>query len=116
MKVRIQAWRCQGLFTRNQAPLRTCDQCGMADVMRTVGVSPDRRSLPRGTDQLAGVFSSDLARANIAFGGTAIPILVDWQLREYDHAGLTGSPAANPPTHRAEHVFAWQPGWEYTAA
>jgi 2,3-bisphosphoglycerate-dependent phosphoglycerate mutase len=44
----------------------------------------------------AAVFTSDLARAletvTIAFGGTGIPVLHDWRLRECDYGELNGAP------------------------
>lgn len=50
----------------------------------------------RGRDGIAAVFSSDLRRAaetaQIAFGQTAIPVLLDWRLRECDYGDLNGGP------------------------
>jgi broad specificity phosphatase PhoE len=49
-------------------------------------------------DGIAAVFASDLRRsvetAEIAFGGTDIPILYDWRLRECDFGARNGTPAA----------------------
>jgi alpha-ribazole phosphatase/probable phosphoglycerate mutase len=46
----------------------------------------------------AAVFSSDLRRAvetaEIAFGGTAIPVLLDWRLRECDYGSMNGGEAS----------------------
>jgi 2,3-bisphosphoglycerate-dependent phosphoglycerate mutase len=50
----------------------------------------------RRDDGLAAVFSSDLRRAaettEIAFGGSGLPILYDWRLRECDYGDLNGAP------------------------
>lgn len=77
----------------------------------------------RSDDGIAAVFSSDLARATetaaIAFGGTTIPVLLDWRLRECDYGDLNGSPAASLHAHRAEHVDEPYPGgesWRQAAA
>lgn len=96
----------------------------------------------RRADGIAAVFTSDLARsvetAGIAFGGSAIPVLLDWRLRECDYGQLNGSPAAKVHGQRAEYVDtpypdgeSWReaaarmasfvadlpllPGWEFTA-
>ena len=62
------------------------------------------------------VFSSDLDRsvetAEIAFGESAIPVLLDWRLRECDYGQLNGSVAAELHAHRAEHVDTPYPGGE----
>jgi broad specificity phosphatase PhoE len=54
------------------------------------------------------VFSSDLARATdtvaIAFGATAIPVLLDWRLRKCDYGLLSGSPVAALHAHRADYI------------
>jgi 2,3-bisphosphoglycerate-dependent phosphoglycerate mutase len=59
----------------------------------------------RRADGIAAVFSSDLARsvetAGVAFGGTPIPVLQDWRLRECDCGQLNGSGAAELHAHRA---------------
>src|SRR5687767_11417282 len=53
----------------------------------------------RRDDGIAAVFTSDLHRAvetaQIAFGGTGIPVLHDWRLRECDFGTRNGSPAAD---------------------
>lgn len=74
-------------------------------------------------DGIAAVFSSDLARsvetARIAFGGSAIPVLLDWRLRECDYGQLNGSPAAELHAHRGEYVDMPYPGgesWRQAAA
>jgi 2,3-bisphosphoglycerate-dependent phosphoglycerate mutase len=70
----------------------------------------------RRADGIAAVFSSDLARsvetAGIAFGGSAIPVLLDWRLRECDYGQLNGSPAAELHVHRAEYVDTPHPAGE----
>lgn len=62
----------------------------------------------RRDDGIDAVFSSDLARsietATVAFAGTAIPVLLDWRLRECDYGQLNGSAAAELHAHRAEHI------------
>jgi 2,3-bisphosphoglycerate-dependent phosphoglycerate mutase len=59
-------------------------------------------------DGIAAVFSSDLARATetvaIALGGTSLPVLLDWRLRECDYGALNSSPAASLHAHRAEYL------------
>ncbi len=73
--------------------------------------------------EVAAVFSSDLARAAetaaIAFGGTPVPVLLDWRLRECDYGSQTGSPTAELHAHRAEHVDTPYPdgeSWRQAAA
>ena len=62
----------------------------------------------RASDGIAAVFCSDLARASqtagIAFGGTGIPVLLDWRLRECDYGDLNGSTAAELHARRPEYV------------
>jgi 2,3-bisphosphoglycerate-dependent phosphoglycerate mutase len=52
-----------------------------------------------GSDRLAAVFSSDLARAaetaSIAFAGSSIPVLFDWRLRECDYGIHNATPPQN---------------------
>lgn len=70
----------------------------------------------RTADGIAAVFCSDLARAvqtaDIAFGGSGIPVLIDWRLRECDYGELNGSPAPAMHAGRAEHLDAPYPGGE----
>jgi broad specificity phosphatase PhoE len=70
----------------------------------------------RRDDGLAAVFSSDLARARetveIAFGGSQIPVLFDWRLRECNYGSLNGAPAAGVLGTRAAHLDEPYPGGE----
>jgi 2,3-bisphosphoglycerate-dependent phosphoglycerate mutase len=77
----------------------------------------------RSADGLAAVFSSDLARsvetARIAFAGTAVPVLLDWRLRECDYGRLNGSAAPELHAHQAEHIDTPYPdgeSWRQAAA
>jgi broad specificity phosphatase PhoE len=67
-------------------------------------------------DGIAVVFSSDLRRASetaeIAFGGTGIPILYDWRLRECDFGTRNGSPAAEVSRDRLDYCDRPYPGGE----
>lgn len=62
----------------------------------------------RSGDGIDAVFTSDLRRAaetaEIAFGGTGIPILADWRLRECDYGRLNGHPVAEVHAHRSRTV------------
>jgi 2,3-bisphosphoglycerate-dependent phosphoglycerate mutase len=64
--------------------------------------------LRRVSDGIAAVFSSDLARAaqtaSIAFGGSAIPVLHDWRLRECDYGRRNGMPVAELHAGRRDHL------------
>jgi len=70
----------------------------------------------RRDDGIAAVFCSDLARAvetaSIAFGGTAIPVLHDWRLRECDYGQHNGMPAAQLHIGRSAHLDQPYPGGE----
>jgi 2,3-bisphosphoglycerate-dependent phosphoglycerate mutase len=70
----------------------------------------------RTADGIAAVFCSDLARAmqtaDIAFGGTTIPVLADWRLRECDYGELNGSAAPALHPRRGAHVDVPYPGGE----
>jgi 2,3-bisphosphoglycerate-dependent phosphoglycerate mutase len=70
----------------------------------------------RRDDGIAAVFSSDLARAvqtaSIAFDGSAIPVLLDWRLRECDYGERNGMPAADLHVGRREHLDRPYPGGE----
>jgi 2,3-bisphosphoglycerate-dependent phosphoglycerate mutase len=72
--------------------------------------------LRRRTDRIDVVFSSDLKRAvettEIAFAGTAVPILLDWRLRECDYGERNGGPVEAHHRDRAEFVDRPYPGGE----
>ncbi|MET7425172.1 histidine phosphatase family protein [Dactylosporangium sp. NPDC005555] len=67
-------------------------------------------------DGITAVFTSDLRRAaqtaEIAFGGTGIPVLYDWRLRECDFGTRNGSPAADVKDDRLEYCDRPYPGGE----
>ncbi len=62
----------------------------------------------RRTDGLAAVFCSDLARATqtaaVAFGGSGLPVLYDWRLRECDYGHSNGMPTSELHRGRREHL------------
>jgi 2,3-bisphosphoglycerate-dependent phosphoglycerate mutase len=64
--------------------------------------------LRRREDGIAAVFSSDLRRAvetvQIAFADSAIPVLLDWRLRECDYGHLNGTHAARLHEHRRDYL------------
>jgi broad specificity phosphatase PhoE len=70
----------------------------------------------RRDDGITAVFSSDLRRsvetAEIAFGGTGIPVLYDWRLRECDFGTRNGSAAAEVGRDRVDHCDRPWPGGE----
>src|SRR5580704_10805331 len=70
----------------------------------------------RAGDAIAAVFSSDLARATetaaIAFGGSGIPVLLDWRLRECDYGKRNGMPVAELHAYRRDHLDRAYPGGE----
>src|SRR5690348_17805086 len=70
----------------------------------------------RRDDGLAAVFTSDLRRAaetaRIAFGGTDIPILHDWRLRECDFGQRNGTPAPDILADREHFLDHPYPGGE----
>jgi 2,3-bisphosphoglycerate-dependent phosphoglycerate mutase len=70
----------------------------------------------RRDDAIAAVFSSDLSRAaetaSIAFGGTPVPVLLDWRLRECDYGQGNGTPAAELLARRSDHLDEPYPGGE----
>src|ERR1700743_1889437 len=57
---------------------------------------------------IAAVFSSDLNRAvetaSIAFGGSGVPVLYDWRLREGDYGRCDGVPAGGGHAGGREHL------------
>ena len=70
----------------------------------------------RREDGIAAVFCSDLARAvetaQIAFGGSGVPLLLDWRLRECDYGTRNGMPVAELHGGRTAHLDAPYPGGE----
>jgi 2,3-bisphosphoglycerate-dependent phosphoglycerate mutase len=67
-------------------------------------------------DGLAAIFVSDLQRAietvEVAFAGTAIPVLKDWRLRECDYGELNGSAAPEVHRDRRKYLDLAYPGGE----
>ena len=70
----------------------------------------------RRSDNLAVVFSSDLRRAvetaEIALGDSAIPLLLDWRLRECDYGDHTQAPAKTHHATRCDHLYTPYPNGE----
>ena len=70
----------------------------------------------RRDDGLAAIFVSDLARAvetvEVAFAGTAIPVLKDWRLRECDYGRLNGAAASEVHGDRRRYLDVPYPGGE----
>jgi len=70
----------------------------------------------RRDEDLAAVFSSDLRRAvetaEVAFGESGVPILLDWRLRECDYGERNAEPAEAHGQDRAAHVDEPFPGGE----
>lgn len=62
----------------------------------------------RRSDDINTVFTSDLRRATetaeIAFAGSAMPILHDWRLRECNYGTGNGTSAADLHRHKTEYV------------
>jgi 2,3-bisphosphoglycerate-dependent phosphoglycerate mutase len=62
----------------------------------------------RRDDRLTAIFSSDLARAvetaSIAFPDDAVPLFLDWRLRECDYGVLNGTGSADLLASRREHL------------
>src|SRR5262249_59752108 len=63
----------------------------------------------RADEDLAAVFTSDLARAadtaRIAFAPRGLPIFHDWRLRECNYGMLNGTPVARLEAERTRHVL-----------
>jgi broad specificity phosphatase PhoE len=70
----------------------------------------------RVNDGISAVFCSDLARAaetaSVAFGGSALPVLHDWRLRECDYGRRNGMPVSELHAGRREHLDRPYPGGE----
>ncbi len=74
-------------------------------------------------DNIAAVFSSDLNRAvetaRIAFAATAIPVKLDWRLRECNYGALNGMPRQqldSERTRRLDHPFPEGESWRQAVA
>ena len=70
----------------------------------------------RRDDGIAAVFSSDLHRAaetaDVAFGGSEVPLLLDWRLRECDYGDRNAGPAYEHVRDRALFLDTPYPGGE----
>ena len=70
----------------------------------------------RREDGVDAVFSSDLARAvetaELAFGGSGVPVFLDWRLRECDYGELNGMPRPVLDEQRLARVREPWPGGE----
>lgn len=70
----------------------------------------------RRADGIEAVFVSDLARsvemAEIAFGRTALPVVLDWRLREVDYGELNGASADVVARERPRRIDVPFPGGE----
>jgi len=76
----------------------------------------ERLGVRRRHDGLAAVFSSDLRRAvetaEIAFGTSGIPILLDWRLRECDYGDETEAPVDRHHATRCDYLHVPYPNGE----
>jgi broad specificity phosphatase PhoE len=85
----------------------------LSDVGREQAQSLGRRRRNDGVDV---VIASDLNRAvetaRIAFGGTGIPVRLDWRLRECDYGEMNGMPRSLLETERRARLDAPFPGGE----
>jgi 2,3-bisphosphoglycerate-dependent phosphoglycerate mutase len=72
--------------------------------------------LRRRDDGIAAVFSSDLRRAaetaSLAFEDPAVPVLLDWRLRECDYGHRNGMPVAELHASRSDYLDRPYPGGE----
>jgi 2,3-bisphosphoglycerate-dependent phosphoglycerate mutase len=70
----------------------------------------------RRADRIEAVFTSDLRRAaqtaEIAFAGSAMPVLHDWRLRECDYGDLNGAAAETVHRDRRRFLDEAYPGGE----
>lgn len=70
----------------------------------------------RRDDGLVAVFTSDLARAvetaEIAFGGSGLPVREDWRLRECNYGELNGRPVPEIDVERLRRIDEPFPGGE----
>jgi broad specificity phosphatase PhoE len=70
----------------------------------------------RASDGIVAVYSSDLRRAvetaELALGGSAIPIRLDWRLRECDYGELNGAPLSRFEGEPPRRIDVPYPGGE----
>lgn len=70
----------------------------------------------RASDGISAVFTSDLGRAvetaRIALGGSSIPTLLDWRLRECDYGDWNGAPVSQVHADRTRYTDEAYPGGE----
>jgi 2,3-bisphosphoglycerate-dependent phosphoglycerate mutase len=70
----------------------------------------------RRDDGIDAVFASDLRRAvetvEIAFASSAVPVFLDWRLRECNYGERNGAPAAEHGATRAQFIARPYPGGE----
>jgi broad specificity phosphatase PhoE len=70
----------------------------------------------RRDDGIAAVFTSDLGRAvetvEIALGGSVIPVLKDWRLRECNYGELNGRPVVEIDAEKLRRIEEPYPGGE----
>ena len=105
-------YETHSLTEDNEAGFATGWQPGKlsAEGRKLAGELGERRQ----ADGIDVVFASDLARAaetaEIAFGGSGIPVLHDWRLRECNYGELNGMPVAKLHAVRTHYVEAPFPG------
>lgn len=102
--------------------LTTDNAAGVATGWRDGELSAQGRVLAadlgrrRREDGVDAVFSSDLRRAvetvRIAFAGSAIPVHLEWRLRECDYGELNGMPVSRLEAERPSRVHEPFPGGE----
>ena len=98
------------------------NECGIATGWLGGALSERGRSLAaelgerRRDDAIDVVLCSDLARAvetaHIAFGGSDVPVVLDWRLREIDYGELNGAPVGAIERERGRRVDTAFPGGE----
>jgi broad specificity phosphatase PhoE len=111
MSVEI-VYETHSVTTDNEAGIATGWLPGqLSEQGRRLAVELGRR---RRSDGFAAVLVSDLTRAvetaQLAFGGTGMPIHQDRRLRECDYGRLNGMPTARLQAERLEHLDTPWPG------
>ncbi len=107
-------YETHSITTDNETGVATGWQPGeLSERGRGLAAELGRRRLH---DGLTAVFCSDLNRAvqtaRIAFAGSAVPVLLDWRLRECDYGSQTGMAVAELTAGRAGHLETPYPGGE----